>query len=230
MVLHNIQKKRHIERHHKDSIDENYRINLFFDKINIIGTNQCWEWQGTKYKGYGSFYNGKKMEKAHRFMWKLINGDLKLGLCVLHKCDNPSCVNPTHLFSGTNLDNIKDKIKKNRQTNGEQIALSKLNKESVRLIHNLLENGISQRIIAKQFNVSHSTIGSIGRRITWKQEHLNFKNRITDKKGINNPAAKIDNVIANKIKKDLNNYSRKEIQVKYNLSKSIIGRIARNET
>ena len=88
----------------------------FWNKVmKIVETDECWEWIAFKNKdGYGLFgYNGKN-QKAHRVSWQLHNGPIPDGLCVLHKCDNPSCVNPNHLFLGTNADNIKDRVNKNR--------------------------------------------------------------------------------------------------------------------
>lgn len=78
-------------------------------------TDPCWLW--TAYKsdaGYGSFWFKRKLELAHRSSWTLFKGKIPKGIHVLHKCDNPSCVNPRHLFLGTNLDNIMDKVKKGR--------------------------------------------------------------------------------------------------------------------
>ncbi len=75
----------------------------------------CWEWTGSLTEGYGSFDH----RKAHRVSWEMHNGPIPQGAgahgtCVLHKCDNPSCVNPTHLFLGTNRDNAIDRERKGR--------------------------------------------------------------------------------------------------------------------
>lgn len=77
----------------------------------------CWEWKAFRNKGYGKFtYNGR-MYLAHRLSWILTNGPIPDGLGVLHSCDNPPCVNPDHLFLGTQLDNMRDASNKGRCAN-----------------------------------------------------------------------------------------------------------------
>lgn len=81
----------------------------FLSFINKV--NGCWEWAGAKTdNGYGAYMR----YRAHRYSFILFNGDITDGLLVLHKCDNPPCVNPSHLFLGTQSDNIKDCVSKGR--------------------------------------------------------------------------------------------------------------------
>ena len=77
----------------------------------------CWEWQGGRAAfGHGLIHlgNGNKLVQAHRVAWELANGPIPDGLCVLHHCDNPPCVRPTHLFLGTLGDNARDMVAKGR--------------------------------------------------------------------------------------------------------------------
>jgi len=96
----------------------------FFKKIEIITESGCWIWMGTlNNNGYGVISRDGKNVSVHRVSWELHNskipkGDGYHGICVLHSCDVPCCVNPNHLFIGTHSDNMKDKVYKGRQYNG----------------------------------------------------------------------------------------------------------------
>lgn len=86
----------------------------FWNKINKAAPNGCWEWTGSTANGYGQLkYPGQI--RAHRTSWELHSKKkIPFGMCVLHKCDNPPCVNPKHLWLGTALQNTRDMIKKKR--------------------------------------------------------------------------------------------------------------------
>lgn len=136
--------------------------------------NDCWNWMGAsteKRKGVGKFYGLIRIEgkniRVHRFSYKLHIGEIPKGLFVCHTCDNTLCVNPLHLFLGSNQDNMNDMVKKMRQTFGERNPMSKLTDEKVREIRRLKENhSLSQ--IAKLFNIEVSTASQIINKHRWK--------------------------------------------------------------
>ena len=97
-------------------------LRRFWEKVNK--TDTCWNWTGSKRnKGYGAFVfarpDGKVVQgRAHRFSYEIHKEEIPKGLFVLHKCDNPACVNPDHLFLGTNQDNVDDMMRKGRHVAG----------------------------------------------------------------------------------------------------------------
>jgi len=142
----------------------------FWSKVNLNGPNGCWEWVGGREKsGYGSFHIDGGMRKAHRVSWILTNGPIPFseghhGTCVLHRCDNPCCVNPHHLFLGTNRDNMLDMVSKGRgnKISGEQHHNTKLSAEQVKEIREKYAAGLgSHRKLAKEYGVVKSQIGKI---------------------------------------------------------------------
>lgn len=130
--------------------------------------SDCWQWiAGKSSSGYGAFKHEGKQYRAHRFSYDLHKGAIPAGLMVLHKCDNPLCVNPEHLFLGTAKDNAEDRNAKNRQSTarGEAAATSKLKAEQVIAIR---ADNRKHLEIAKEYNVSRPTITRIKKGKTWK--------------------------------------------------------------
>lgn len=142
---------------------------LFWKKVSVLSPDECWEWQGKKYKnGYGSAKNiGPKGKERgpHRIAWVIVHGDVPQGLHVLHHCDNRICCNPKHLFLGTHQDNMYDRNKKNRQAKGSSIGTSKLSESQVLAIK---LDGRSNRKIAVDYGISQSCVSRIKSEITWK--------------------------------------------------------------
>ena len=145
-------------------------VERFWKYVDKKSENECWNWIGTKIKkGYGRIGINGKLIGTHRFSWELHFDKIPDSLLVCHHCDNPSCVNPKHLFLGTYQDNIKDRDSKNRQAKGEKQGNSKLTKKQVKKIRNL-KGRLTQRKIAKRFNISKTTVGDIHRNESWKEQ------------------------------------------------------------
>jgi hypothetical protein len=134
----------------------------FWSRVDVKGPDECWVWlRGKIPAGYGMFItDAGKHIGAHIYSRSLVEGQIPAGLCVLHKCDNPSCVNPNHLSVGTQQDNIADKVAKNRQARGETQGSAKLTDSQVLEIRSI-GRSMNQRDIAKQFNVCQRTVQKI---------------------------------------------------------------------
>jgi len=158
-----------------------YRFNNSFVKDEVTG---CWNWLGKARSGtcrlYGRITVNKKTMPAHRFSWELHN-EKKVpdGMIVMHKCDNPECVNPDHLTIGTTKDNSDDKVRKNRQakgasffnrktSNGSKNGMSKLTETQAKEIFN---DKSPQREIARRYGVSQTVVHNIKSIKTWKVIH-----------------------------------------------------------
>lgn len=143
----------------------------------VIKSKNCWQWNAAKSaKGYGYIgvrgKDGWKTKYAHRISYELFRGKIPRGLLVLHKCDNPGCVNPKHLFIGTDMDNCRDKINKGRLfiPHGESNGNSKLTLKQVKKIRLLYSTGrYFHKDLAKQFGVKKSSIGHIVNNQSWNE-------------------------------------------------------------
>lgn len=129
----------------------------FWSKVRKGTSEQCWLWTGglSATFGVGKFrLNGRK-QTAARVVWAMFNGVIPDAMCVLHRCDNPACVNPGHLFLGTKQDNMADKKAKGRCPKGVEQPGSKLTEFCVKMMRELrFKKGATVRSIAKQFGVS----------------------------------------------------------------------------
>ncbi len=126
---------------------------------------------GYLFDGYGRFkFEGKMRFLAHRASWIIHFGPIPEGLCVCHTCDNRKCVNPKHLFLGSNYDNIIDRALKNRSNRpfGNKFTTRKITEDNVRAIRQMLKEGIYQRIIAEKYGISQKTVSKIKLELRWK--------------------------------------------------------------
>lgn len=153
-------------------------------KPHYAGLNQCWNWTGqTNHNGYGRLSvsaDGKRlMVRTHRFSWVLQNGQIHEGSLVLHKCDNPSCVNPDHLFLGSHQDNQRDCSSKERRnphsgprakykprTSITPRVLTQKQVDEIRTIRQ--KSQVSCAEIAKNYGVSRAMIWLIVSGKSWK--------------------------------------------------------------
>lgn len=133
----------------------------------------CWLWTGCVSPGkwgYGVFWVDGKTIKVHRYSYIIFKGEIPKGLFVCHSCDQPSCVNPDHLFLGTHQDNMKDMNSKGRggSTKGERSRLSRLTTQQVLDIRSMYSDGNSSIKIAKRFSITDRNVMHIVNRETWK--------------------------------------------------------------
>ncbi len=150
----------------------------FWEKVNKDGPiinpalGNCWVWTAAKTRGYGAIAGIKSdgVLQAHRVSYAFTHGKIPLGLIICHKCDNPPCVNPKHLYAGTDADNMRDSMARGRQraVHGEQHPHAKLTDSQIIEIRNLTASGMTNRATAKLFNVGFSAIARIRERKNWK--------------------------------------------------------------
>ena len=135
----------------------------------------CWEWTANSHSfGYGMIRRRRRDGSwtsvgAHRVSWELHNGQIPEGMSVLHRCDNPACVNPDHLFLGTHADNMADKAAKGRGSfRGARNPRARFVPDDVRAIRNRHADGESIRGLARSYGCSQCAIQGIVHRRTWR--------------------------------------------------------------
>jgi hypothetical protein len=140
-------------------------IERFWSKVEKT-EGGCWIWKAARnYLGYGRFKHEGVHTRAHRFAWIATHGEPQPGMLVCHKCDNPPCCNPEHLFVGTAADNCADKISKNRHRAGP--GNPKLTAEQVIEARRRHANGESYRKLAAHFGVYIDTMRNAIRGFSW---------------------------------------------------------------
>jgi hypothetical protein len=149
-------------------------IERFWSYVDQRGPDECWPWKAARFeKGYGQFRAGKRKVKAHRCALELTIGPLPEGFLSLHKCDNPPCCNPGHLFSGTTKANAEDRERKGRGSKAARPSLPGESNPAARLAESDVieirrQLGIKHcKEVAALFNVSPSTIRGIWKGETW---------------------------------------------------------------
>lgn len=144
----------------------------FWPKVDKDGPEECWNWAAAKMpRGYGVFrFPGHNSGLAHRFAYQQFVGPIPEDLCVCHHCDNPSCVNPAHLFLGTQADNIRDMDEKGRRVRGdirgEKNGLAKLRLEDIPAIR-ALRGKRTARQIGRIYGVTREAISSVLNGYSW---------------------------------------------------------------
>lgn len=138
----------------------------FWAKVDKSG--DCWLWTaGCSGDGYGAFKDGGRKVGAHRWAWAESNGPIPPGQDVLHSCDTPKCVRPSHLFLGTVVENQRDMVDKGRSLFGERNNKAKLTTATVTEIRSLAAEGVQTMDLARRFGVGRIAIRRIVRRVTW---------------------------------------------------------------
>lgn len=152
-------------------------ITRFWSKVKK--TRKCWEWTAClSSDGYGVFRVRNKNKRAHRVAYELCVGPIPASKCVLHVCDNTKCVKPTHLWLGTNADNVHDAMQKGRfkawaiplkcRARGERHGMSKLTEHIVRKIKQRYKDGERQTDIAEDYGITRHTVWNVVHHRTWQ--------------------------------------------------------------
>jgi hypothetical protein len=132
----------------------------------FVKAESCWLWAAAVGgSGYGHFWFRGRPRPSSQVSHLLYVGEIPAGMCVLHRCDNRLCVRPSHLFLGTNKENVEDKMRKGRQPRGEQSHAAKLTTEDVIAIR---ADQRSQRVIGAHYGISHTVVGQIKSRAIWR--------------------------------------------------------------
>lgn len=179
-IVKKMPRKKQVRMDRAEVIASKEALEYFWTQVNRDG--DCWLWTGNRLQaslGYGRFYFAGQTFKAHRFSYMANVGPIDDSLCVCHKCDNPICVRPEHLFKGTHKDNGEDKANKGRSTigdrnyfhgkrfAGEENRNAKLTEDKVRNIRAMLSSGATRKAASAAFGVHYNTVAMIHRGEIW---------------------------------------------------------------
>lgn len=130
-------------------------LQRFLDSF-VIADNGCWEWQkGKNYHGYGLIRAFNKSYQAHRLSWMYFRGTIPTGKFVLHICDNPACVNPEHLYLGTQKQNMMDRDRQNHQS---RKGAKRMKPEQVMAMRKEYREGVKATVLSEKYGVSIVTV------------------------------------------------------------------------
>jgi hypothetical protein len=137
----------------------------FWSRVDVQENDMCWEWKSVQGTGKRGRFG---QDRAYRVMWKIVKGPIPNGMYICHTCDNPSCVNPSHLFLGTPSDNVRDCIAKERWPRrnipkGESHGKTKLSDVAISDIQFRLKNGETYHTLAEKYSVHWKTISRVAR-------------------------------------------------------------------
>ena len=203
-----------------------------WSKINILSDDKCWEWQGAKTTaGYGVIRINYELNYAHRLAWMLKNkAEIPKKGVICHRCDNPSCCNPNHLFLGTQADNIRDAAKKDRMPKGEVHHMSSISKDDVRHIRYLGYTNMSKKKIGEKFGISRQAVTDILCKRTWGHIDPEWEPPAKKSKGAAHPNAKLTEEDIRSIRRLTKSMSIRAIARKFNVSRGTITPIIKGET
>ena len=146
-------------------------VDRFWKYVEVNGVNECWPWSAslTVHGGYGQLNDRGKLLKAHRISYEIHYGGVPEGMFVCHRCNNPKCCNPKHLYAGTPKQNWDDTIVAGTRyvpkLSGESVYCSKLKESEVIYIRQSQESGCA---LAIRYGVTKSAVSCIRRGKTWK--------------------------------------------------------------
>jgi hypothetical protein len=145
-------------------------VTRFWRYVDRRGDDECWPWQaGKKEPGYGNVRWNGRLSLAHRVAYEIASGHAPGALNVLHRCDNPCCVNPAHLFLGTQRDNMADARTKGRTARGERHGKAVLTAEQVRAIRErFAAGGVTQSQLGREYGITQSHVWHIINYRMWK--------------------------------------------------------------
>lgn len=150
-------------------------LERYHQRVRKADPDKCWPWTGSySVAGYGTIGEGGRGGKtlyAHRIAWELVHGPIAEGLHVCHRCDNPGCVNPSHMFLGTHGENLRDMVAKGRNAHGELHGNAKLTLVDVGDIRaTYAKGGVTQYDLAATYGVSRGCIEHVIQHATWRLE------------------------------------------------------------